>query len=466
MEPRGAKADTSFDDDLRRALQMSLEEAEGRGPTGFVPQTGNPPEQPKPLTATAPAPGPSNVEEEDADLKAAIEASLRDMEEHKQKHAAALKSNPPPSTAFHDSSNTPTPLPKNPYELSAVEAENIHLFSTLVDRLQHQPPGTILREPQIQELYESIGTLRPKLARSYGETMSKHGKRKCRMRKAFFDAKLKTTLDTLLDLHSKLSTVVRYYDRMLEERLSSAYSQQNLGYGAIPGAAQYPVMPGVPTHAPDMKSNAENYYYTNAADTPRASPYVPRQVSGSGYDAPPGGVTNPAYSQQAHNNWGQNPYPSLGSPPPQSNAIPNNQVAPGPAGAPQYYVPQAEQDPSQPQFPETSYHPSPVMRRDSQYQASAPPAGLTPSAPEPHSPEQIHSPTYSNVPPVGPALQQQHTEAPPQSYYYQPQKPSAVPSGFPPMAAGQPGAYPDAAQAQPPASHQPARPVEESLIEL
>lgn len=253
---------------------------------------------------------------------------------------------------------------------------------------------------------------------------------------------------------------------MLEERLSSAYSQQNLGYGAIPGAAQYPVIPGVPSHAPDTKSSAENYYYTNAPETPRASTYVPRQVSGSGYDAPPGGVTNPAYSQHAHNNWGQNPYPSLGSPPPQSNAIPNNQVAPGPAGTPQYYVPQAEQDPSQLQFSETSYHPSPVMRRDSQYQASAPPAGLTPSAPEPHSPEQVHSPTYSGVPPVGPALQQQHTETPPQSYYYQPQQPSAVPSGYPPMAAGQPGAYPDASQAQPPASHQPARPVEESLIEL
>jgi growth factor-regulated tyrosine kinase substrate len=251
---------------------------------------------------------------------------------------------------------------------------------------------------------------------------------------------------------------------MLEERLSSAYSQQNLGYGAIPGAAQYPTMPGVSSHAPDLKSGAENYYYTNAPDTPRASTYAPRQVSNSGYDAPFSGVTSPGYPQPAPNNWGQNPYPSLGSPPPQGNAIPNHPVPPGSSGAPQYYAPQPEQDPSQSQFSETPYHPSPVMRRDSQYQASAPPVG--PSAPEPHSPEQVHSPTYSNVPPAGPALQQQPPGAPPQSHYYQPQQPSTVPSAYPPMSAGQPGAFPDAPQTQPSASHQPARPVEESLIEL
>jgi growth factor-regulated tyrosine kinase substrate len=167
MEPRNPRVEDSFDADLKRALEMSLDEAKGNTSTGFVPQS-QLQAQSKPASAPAKK---APEEEEDADLAAAIAASLADMEEQKKKYSTTFR-----EQTSSASGSAPFVAPKNDYELTPVEAENINLFSTLVDRLQHQPPGTILREPQIQELYESIGKLRPKLARTYGETMSKHGR--------------------------------------------------------------------------------------------------------------------------------------------------------------------------------------------------------------------------------------------------------------------------------------------------
>lgn len=261
MEPRNARVEDSFDADLKKALEMSLEEVKGHSGAGYVPQS-QLQSQPKAPVQNGGTKASSDEpeEEEDADLKAAIAASLADMEEQKKRHATALRQQTSSSTG------APLTAPKNDYELTQVEAENINLFSTLVDRLQHQPPGTILREPQIQELYESIGKLRPKLARTYGETMSKH--------------------DTLLDLHAKLSTVVRYYDRMLEERLSSTYSRTGAMYG-LPQSAQRPAPTLYPAlQQPGLATNqSSESFYTGKAPAPET--YAQPQSFYGGYQSTP-----------------------------------------------------------------------------------------------------------------------------------------------------------------------------------
>lgn len=296
MQPRDARIEDGFDDDLKRALQMSLEEVKGHSGSGYVPQSQiQPRRQP---SANNGKRGTANTEddEEDPELKAAIAASIKEMEEQKKRHAAKLKRQ---TSRDAIPSSSESVVVKNEYELTPVEAENINLFSTVVDRLQHQPPGTILKEPQIQELYESIGSLRPKLARSYGETMSKHGKSHNRLSNYY-----SYFLDTLLDLHAKLATVVRYYDRMLEERLSNTYGQHSLGgFRANAPPSSSSIYPSIATEPPGEQYGAENYY---SMETPLQVSVEPRpQIISNHYpQSPPAHFHQPRMHAGSASNQG------------------------------------------------------------------------------------------------------------------------------------------------------------------
>ncbi|KAL6709978.1 Vacuolar protein-sorting-associated protein 27 [Coniothyrium glycines] len=508
MQPRSARVEDSFDADLKRALEMSLEDTKGNSSSGFVSQSQLQAQSKNSSGSTK----KSAEEEEDADLAAAIAASLADMEEQKNKYAVTFRQ----QTAKADGI-APFIAPKNTYELTPVEAENINLFSTLVDRLQHQPPGTILREPQIQELYESIGKLRPKLARTYGETMSKH--------------------DTLLDLHAKLSTVVRYYDRMLEQRLSSTYTQANAMYG-LPISAQQPDSNMYPAFHSGARDNAtgENYYTGNIPPPDASTRSQQYQTNGS--------VSAPQQLHVSHDK--RLPAPQSYIPPPPrdqyqqlSQHYPNLELQAGVAHqqAPpsvRYQVSsspqllnqgQSQQYPSQPSSSQpyqatpsnvsetenatfyygesnTTQHSQPLLQRSQSYASQ--PAQQVPQSPqayncampqqtslsppgqpadtwqEPSYAEQDHPPTWQPTepsraqqqppPPQQLAVRSQAKQAPPQQQYWQQQQPVPQQSktgGWQPApyATGGfgPESFPSAPQNQIPNQHKIA---DEPLIDL
>lgn len=485
MQPRGARVDDGFDADLKRALEMSLEDSKGHGGAGYVPQPPLPQDS-KPKPNGASRSGPQNEDEEDADLKAAIAASMQDMEEQKKAHAKQLK---------EQTSSSAAPAqyrPNNQHELTHVEMENINLFSTLVDRLQHQPPGTILREPQIQELYESIGSLRPKLARTYGETMSKH--------------------DSLLDLHSKLSTVVRYYDRMLEERLSNTYNTGR--FGAPNRNSMYPNINAAPMNT---HGGMESYYSGNAPQfdnygQPPPQPqggyagYPPGQPQQAPYPEPyPDMNRMSQYSQQGPEApYPQQPYPPQTHAPQQQYQQPQPHEVQQPQPGTQM-PPQRRQSSHHYSQPSSQYAPSHTSQNSNPAVSSPPPADRAsfyyaeqqqqqqqnqPSSPELYAqpPPQQQQPQYQQqptpYPPQETPIQQQQQpplQRQPSHSYYQQQQPQFQQAPYPPLNHPQPQQqqqqqqWPQApaagagyGQESFPTAPQHALPVpkEESLIEL
>lgn len=208
------------EDDIQKAIRLSLQEQESYKP---------------PAPAAAAATSSSN--DDDEDMKAAIAASLRDMENERQTGQTSAPTGGP----YSSTSSTAVTAPSLT-DLTATEESNINLLSLLVERLKGEPQGTILREPKIQELYDTVGNLRPKLARTMGETISKY--------------------DSLVDMHAKMTTVIRYYDALLEEKLNQAYTNRNSG-----GYAPQP-------HLAHQMTGQVGYQHTGQA------PYLSGQVTG------------------------------------------------------------------------------------------------------------------------------------------------------------------------------------------
>ncbi|CAO3595717.1 unnamed protein product [Absidia cylindrospora] len=262
--------DDGFDDDLKKAIELSLKEEEarkgGHGGTGYTPsrqiQQEVRPQQEQPQANTN--------EEDDPDLAAAIAASLRDME----------IANTPNTSHYQQESQNKA---RNRDELSPVEVENIQLFSTLMDRVQ-AASGDISRDLQINKLYTQIGTLQPKLVKNLDETNRKHR--------------------TFVELHEKMNMAVKAYDQLLEQRVAGAH-QRSMDRATAPMNSTYYATPPAP-----HQQSLPTYSAAAPPTAPGSSLYPAVQPSTSQYN----GLPTTDYYQQPSSHQAQPSYPAVSTP--------------------------------------------------------------------------------------------------------------------------------------------------------
>ncbi|KIK43851.1 hypothetical protein CY34DRAFT_803355 [Suillus luteus UH-Slu-Lm8-n1] len=212
--PRHSSARDLADAELQRAIELSLEEvgaAHGRRP-GYVPtqpSTHNWHVSEPPLVdrKTHPDRKVADADEDDPDLRAAIEASLREASAPKPSAPVELTSTDSYNNVYAMSQSYPptvTPAPQVPklagYDLEPLETDAILTFSQTVEQVQAQGGRDMSRYPAVNELYDKANGLRPKLAMSLDDTDRKE--------------------QLLSEMHEKLSQAVKLYDKLLTDQVS------------------------------------------------------------------------------------------------------------------------------------------------------------------------------------------------------------------------------------------------------
>jgi hepatocyte growth factor-regulated tyrosine kinase substrate len=177
------------DEELQRAIQLSLEEVGSASASGRHGRPGYVPSQPEPSVynnwgaseppivdrSTRPANVGTTDEEDDPDLKAAIEASLEEanaprasapipVETPRSETQSFSYSQAQPHSYHATSSVAPPAQPK--YELQPLESDVILTFSQTVHDVEERGGRDMSRYPALNELYDKANGIRPKLALS------------------------------------------------------------------------------------------------------------------------------------------------------------------------------------------------------------------------------------------------------------------------------------------------------------
>lgn len=179
--------------ELQRAIQLSLEEVNGtnsRSRSGYVPAQPHGYSEPPIVDRTT---YPSRKvavadDDDDPDLKAAIEASLREasapkpsapvvVDTPRSEEAPYSYSGPGYSQSYPPASSNQPALPNIPnYDLEPLEEDVILTFSQTVEQVQAQGGRDMSRLPAVNELYARANELRPKLALSLDDAARKERK--------------------------------------------------------------------------------------------------------------------------------------------------------------------------------------------------------------------------------------------------------------------------------------------------
>ncbi|TFK57735.1 ubiquitin binding protein, partial [Heliocybe sulcata] len=370
------------DAELQRAIQLSLQEvgaAGGRRP-GYVPSQPAPSSwQPSSPPIFERAAAVAN-EEDDPDLKAAIEASLREAQAPKPSApAVAAEPQTPPYeyTSSYASASTAQPQPRyDPlpnYDLQPLESDAILTFSQTLDQVQNHGGGRdISRFPAVSGLYDKASSLRPQLAQSLDDTMKRE--------------------QMLTEMHDKLSEAVKLYDQILTRQVSHP-----------PWRAATATAPASATYAPQAPLASGSYTQwtpTQPVQAPQGQPMSPA------YQQPPV-PPQPVYASSTPSGYESYRSPSdlqqaapVASPPPMTAAqLPQASPEHAWQSYQQQYAPPTQQQYAPPSATPSVHsnsapYPSETSAASLETTPKAPPASL----PLPQSPPALHSQhLYSNM---------------------------------------------------------------------
>lgn len=389
------------DAELQRAIELSIQES--KASRGYAPSYSSPsnwqPSEPPIVESRAYSDRKIAVDEDDdAEFKAAIEASLREANAPRPSAPTALDTPRIEQSSYsyepqYAQSYTPTPtqppLPKLPtYDLDPLETDAILTFNQTVEQVQANGGRDLSRYPAVTELYDKANSLRPKLALSVDDAGRKE--------------------QMLSEMHDKLSQAVKLYDQILTEqvmrpRWRTTRSPQQ----------QYQPMPANP--------NPEQWA-PQQASLQRTSSLPPQSISARYVSQQPQIQQEYQQPPQPQQQWAQpaqqyqppqTPVPMTQpmSPPPPVHQVPQHFA---PAAPPAIYAPPPPVTitPAVPNTP-IAPPPQPVQSPQVPYSQVAPAASPLPYNPIQQAPQQ--APGYN------PQLARSNTIAHPG--YHQPQQP-------------------------------------------